>query len=59
MDMHGRGFGDAAVLSVYWQNWLVSRGGVPMTLACAGKCLWMKGSPTVLQLDHPIKELLW
>ena len=30
MDMHGRGFGDAAVLSVYWQNWLVSRGGVPM-----------------------------
>ena len=28
--MHGRGFGDAPVHSVYWQNCLVSRGGVPM-----------------------------
>ena len=30
MDMHGRGFLDAAVLTLYWQKWLVSRGGVPM-----------------------------
>ncbi|KAL3144600.1 hypothetical protein ABBQ32_004324 [Trebouxia sp. C0010 RCD-2024] len=30
MDMHGRGFVAAAVLTLYWQKWLVSRGGVPM-----------------------------
>ena len=30
MDMHGRGFRDAAVLTLYWQKWLVSRGGVPV-----------------------------
>ena len=29
MDMHGRGFGDA-VLTLYWQKWLVSQGGVAM-----------------------------
>lgn len=30
IDMHGRGFLNAAVLTLYWQKWLVSRGGVPM-----------------------------
>ena len=30
MDMHGRGFQDAAVFTLYWQKRLVSRGGVPM-----------------------------
>ncbi|KAL3163440.1 hypothetical protein ABBQ32_009816 [Trebouxia sp. C0010 RCD-2024] len=30
MDMHGRGFVAAAVLTLYWQKWLVSRGGVAM-----------------------------
>ena len=29
MDMHGRGFADA-VLTVYWQKWMVSHGGVAM-----------------------------
>jgi len=29
MDMRGRGFGDA-VFTLYWQNWLVKHGAVPM-----------------------------
>ena len=29
MDMQGRGFA-SAVFTLYWQNWLVSQGGVPM-----------------------------
>ena len=29
MDMHGRGVVDSAVLTLYWQKWLVSKGGCP------------------------------
>ncbi|KAL3152791.1 hypothetical protein ABBQ38_012374 [Trebouxia sp. C0009 RCD-2024] len=37
VDMHGRGFVDAAVLTLYWRKWLVPRGGVPMNPSMCGQ----------------------
>ena len=35
------------------------RGFAGAVLTCVGKCLLMRGRPTLLQLVHQIRELLW
>ncbi|KAL3135447.1 hypothetical protein ABBQ32_007628 [Trebouxia sp. C0010 RCD-2024] len=68
MDMHGRGFMAAAVLTLYWQKWLVSRAGVPMNpsmcrqvfvderqsnSATAGPC----NQGAAMVMGHSVKQL--
>ena len=58
MDMHGMGFA-GALLTLYWQKWLVVQGGVSMNPSMCRQVFVDERASNTAQLVHQIGELLW